>query len=185
MGDDASTQSNEKPAHQVRLSPFGVGKYPVTFAEYDVFCRATDREGPGDAGWGQEDRPVINVSWDDASAYCQWLSTQTGQEYRLLTEAQWEYACRAGSVTAYSFGDDAKALEAHAWYWENAAQQTHPVGQKQANPWGVYDMHGNVWEWVRDWYGAGVCFRQQCSLERLSGSCVVSSRLGVLTCGIQ
>lgn len=152
MGDDQSDQGNEKPTHLVTLSPFAIGKCPVTFEEYDSFCEATDRKTPSDKGWGRNRRPVINVSWDGVQAYCQWLSEQTGQDYRPLTEAQWEYACRAGSKTAYCFGDDEKQLGEYAWYWENAEKKTQPVGQKRANKWGLYDLHGNVWEWVQDWY---------------------------------
>jgi formylglycine-generating enzyme required for sulfatase activity len=115
MGDDKSNQSDEKPVHPVTLSHFAVGKYPVTFEEYDVFCDATGREKPKDEGWGRSRRPVIYVSWDDAVAYCDWLSKQTGQEYRLLTEAQWEYGCRAGSDTAWCFGDAETLL-----LWDNS-----------------------------------------------------------------
>lgn len=153
MGDDKSDRDNEKPAHQVTLSHFAVGKYPVTFAEYDAFCDVTGREKPEDQGWGRDHRPVINVSWDDAQAYCRWLGRQTGQDYRLLTEAQWEYACRAGSDTIWCFGDDEKQLGDYAWYWKNAERKTHPIGEKRANTWGLHDLHGNVWEWVQDWYG--------------------------------
>ncbi|MCB1766768.1 MAG: SUMF1/EgtB/PvdO family nonheme iron enzyme, partial [Candidatus Competibacteraceae bacterium] len=131
MGDDKSPRDNEKPAHPVTLSHFGIGQYPVTFEEYDRFCEAMHRDKPNDQGWGRGRRPVIDVSWDDAQAYCQWLSQQTGQDYRLLTEAQWEYACRAGRDAAYCFGDDEKPLEDYAWYWKNSEGQTHPVGEKQ------------------------------------------------------
>lgn len=140
-------------AHEVILSPFAVGKYPVTFAEYDLFCEFTGREKPSNWRWGRGRRPVINVSWHDAEAYRQWLSEQTGQDYRLLTEAQWEYACRAGSEEAYCFGDDESQLQHYAWYGNNSDGQTHPVGEKRGNRWGLHDMHGNVWEWVGDWYG--------------------------------
>lgn len=85
-------------------------------------------------------------------AYSRWLSEQTGQDYRLLTEAQWEYACRAGSGGDYCFGDSEEELGAYAWYRENAGGQTHPIGTLKPNAWGLYDMHGNVWEWVADWY---------------------------------
>lgn len=154
MGDDRSHRDNEKPAHPVTLSPFGIGQYPVTFAEYDRFCEATSRKKPDDQGWGRGRRPAINLSWDDAQAYCQWLRQQTGQDYRLLTEAQWEYACRARSDAAYCFGDDEKPLHDYAWYGKNSEWQTHPVGEKRANAWGLHDLHGNVWEWVQDWFGA-------------------------------
>ncbi len=155
MGDDKSNQSDEKPAHQVTLSHFAVGKYPVTFDEYDAFCKATGRKKPDDRGWGRDRRPVIYVTWDDAQAYCQWLNQRTGQDYLLLTEAQWEYACRAGSETAWCFSDDEHQLSQYAWYGEDWGKgSTHPVGNKQANAWGLHDLHGNVWEWVQDWYGS-------------------------------
>jgi formylglycine-generating enzyme required for sulfatase activity len=154
MGDE-NMGDREKPVHQVTLSHFSVGKFSVTFEEYDQFCDDTGREKPGDRGWGRGRRPVIYVSWDDAVEYCKWLNKQTGQDYRLLTEAQWEYACRAGSEKAYCFGDDEKQLGEYAWYGEPYPTRgsTHPVGEKLANAWGLYDVHGNVWEWVQDWYG--------------------------------
>ncbi|KOR28189.1 hypothetical protein TI04_11600, partial [Achromatium sp. WMS2] len=107
-----------------------------------------------DRGWGRGNRPVINVTWDDAVAYTKWLSQQTGKDYRLPTEAQWEYAARAGSTSRYFFGDDANRLGDYAWYDGNSNSKTHPVGQKQPNAWGLYDVHGNVWEWTQDrWHG--------------------------------
>jgi len=153
MGDDNSGFDNEKPAHPVTLTHFGIGKYPVTFEEYDAFCQATGRKKPDDASWGRERRPVINVSWGDAVAYCEWLSQQTGARYRLLTEAEWEYACRAGKKILYHFGDDEQQLDDYAWYSKNARRKTHTVGKKQPNEWYLHDMHGNVWEWVHDWFG--------------------------------
>jgi len=154
MGDDNSDQSDEKPAHQVALSAFSIGQYPVTFEDYDKFCDATRRKKLGDCDWGRGDRPVIDISWEDATAYCEWLSQQTGEHYRLLTEAEWEYACRAGSSTRYCFGDDEQRVVDCAWCSKNAGGKTHPVGKKLPNAWQLYDMHGNVWEWVQDWYGA-------------------------------
>jgi formylglycine-generating enzyme required for sulfatase activity len=153
MGEDESQYSDEKPAHEVSVGAFSIGQYPVTFEEYDRFREATSREKPSDWGWGRGTRPAIDVSWEDAAAYCEWLSQQTGVRYRLLTEAEWEYACRAGSATRYSFGDDEPLLGDYAWYSENAESKTHPVGEKKPNAWGLYDLHGNVWEWVQDWYG--------------------------------
>ncbi|MCP4700060.1 MAG: SUMF1/EgtB/PvdO family nonheme iron enzyme, partial [Gammaproteobacteria bacterium] len=154
MGDSQGAGYDwEKPVHEVTLDSFSVACFPVTFAEYDLFCEAAGRKKPEDKGWGRDKRPVINVSWEDAVAYCEWLSAQTQEEYRLLTEAEWEYACRAGSETAYFFGDDEKRFGDYAWYSENSGGKTHPTGEKKPNAWGLYDMHGNAWEWVHDCYG--------------------------------
>jgi formylglycine-generating enzyme required for sulfatase activity len=101
-----------------------------------------------------EDHPVLNVSWDDAVAYCKWLSEVEGREYRLPTEAEWEYSCRGGTTTRYHFGDDAGVLGEYAWYLENSEFRPHPVGQKRPNAWGLYDLHGNVLEWCSDWHSA-------------------------------
>lgn len=143
--------NDEKPIHKVTIKyDFEISKYQVTFDEYDLFCEDTKREMPSDNKWGRGRRPVINVSWHDAVAYCEWLSHKTGQTYRLPTEAEWEYACRAGSDTKWSFGDDEKELDKYAWYSKNSESKTHPVGQKEPNKNGLYDMHGNVYEWCED-----------------------------------
>ena len=97
--------------------------------------------------------PVEKVRWNDAVAFCRKLSDQEGVEYRLPTEAEWEYACRAGTTTRYSFGDDKSQLGKYAWFGGNSGGETHPVGQKLPNIWGLYDMHGDVYEWCQDWYG--------------------------------
>ncbi len=154
MGQDDSPWDDERPAHPVRLDAFSIGQYPVTFAEYDRFCAATRRRPPSDQGWGRGGRPVIDVDWEDARAYCRWLGEQTGEHYRLASEAEWEYACRAGTKTRWSCGDDESRLVAHAWYAKNAGGRTHPVGQRAANDWYLHDMHGTVWEWCRDWYAS-------------------------------
>lgn len=139
-----------RPVHRVMVRPFLLSKYEVTFDEYDLFADGSGRAKPDDEGWGRGRRPVINVNWEDATAYAQWLSEQTGQHYRLPTEAEWEYAARAGTTTAYSFGGDPSRLGDYAWYWENSEKKTHPVGERAPNAWDLYDMHGNVWELVED-----------------------------------
>jgi formylglycine-generating enzyme required for sulfatase activity len=155
MGQDDSPRDVEKPAHRVRVSAFSIGQCPLTFDEYDAFCDATGRRKPDDEGWGRGRRPVVNINWDDARAYCEWLNAQQHDKhgtYRLLTEAEWEYACRAGTETRWSFGDDKAQLRDHAWYISNSNSRTHPVGEKRPNAWQLHDMHGNVWEWCADWY---------------------------------
>jgi formylglycine-generating enzyme required for sulfatase activity len=105
-------------------------------------------------GWplNQPRQPVVRVSWNQAMAFCQWLSKRTGECITLPTEAQWEYACRAGTATPWSFGQDDIRAGDYAWLGGNSGGATHPVGGRKPNPWGLYDMHGNVWEWCADWY---------------------------------
>ena len=150
MGESGFPDS--RPVHSVRIASFEMSKYEVTFEEYDAFTDATGRKQADDAGWGRGRRPVINVSWRDAVAYTQWLSSQTGEHYRLPSEAEWEYAARAGSTTKYSWGNDIGHNRANCGscgsQWDG--RQTAPVGSFGANSWGLHDMHGNVWEWVQD-----------------------------------
>jgi len=153
--DDAYLHEEEQPQHRVRIArPFAIGRCAVTFDEYDRFCTATARQKPDDRGWGRDRRPVINVSWHDAVAYCAWLSRQTGHTYRLPTEAEWEYAARAGTCTPYWWGDTISQGDANCGYgydqFDN--EQTVPVGSFQPNPFGLYDTVGNVCEWVKDVY---------------------------------
>ncbi|MCX7099617.1 MAG: SUMF1/EgtB/PvdO family nonheme iron enzyme [Methylococcales bacterium] len=144
---------NEQPIHPVTLAhPFYLGKYPVTFAEYALFVQATQRQLPNDEGWGKGKRPVINVSWQDANNYAAWLSAQTGNAYRLPTEAEWEYACRARANSRFYWGDNGQLAADYACFWGNSDGKTHSVGEKRPNAWGLYDMAGNVWEWVQDGY---------------------------------
>ena len=146
---------NEGPQHIVHIDyRFAVGVYEVTFAEWDA-CVADGGCGgyvPDDEGWGRGNRPVINVSWDDAQSYVRWLSQKTGESYRLLSESEWEYVARAGSTTQYSWGNDIGHNRANCGgcgsQWDN--EQTAPVGSFSPNVWGVHDMHGNVSEWVED-----------------------------------
>ncbi len=112
-------------------------------------------------GYGRDGFPAINVSHFAALEYCRWLSAKTGKAYRLPTEAEWEYACRAGTTTAYSFGDDAGKLDEYGWHAGNAEEKPHPVGKKKPNPWGLHDMHGNVAEWCIDGYAADTYARRE------------------------
>jgi formylglycine-generating enzyme len=183
---------NEGPQHQVRITkPFYMGDTTVTKDQFAAFMRdsgyRTDAEKAGNswlvvgttykvvdgmnwksAGFEQAgNHPVVHVSWNDAKAFCSWLSKKEGKEYRLPTEAEWEYACRAGSTTQFSFGDDDDDLHKYGNYcdrsntngftWQDKAHQdgydrTAPVGSFKPNPWGLYDMHGNVWQWCEDLY---------------------------------
>lgn len=152
---DPEADSSEFDQHPVSIQrPFLIGRYEVTFKEYDEFVRITGKRSPDDSGWGRDNRPVINVSWEDAVAYAKWLSMMTGKHYRLPTEAEWEYTARAGTETAYWWGN--KVGQNHANCagcgspWDN--KQTAPVGSFSPNSWGLYDTAGNVYEWVQDCY---------------------------------
>ncbi|WP_295390910.1 SUMF1/EgtB/PvdO family nonheme iron enzyme [uncultured Thiodictyon sp.] len=158
---EAECEDGEKPAHQVSVPAFELGKTEVTFADWDA-CVADGgcKQEPEDAGWGRDDRPVINVSWDDAQEYLRWLNRKTGKAYRLPTEAEWEYAARAGTTTAFSTGRCISTRQANYngnYDYNNCGaktgvwlEKTQPVGSYPSNPWGLSDMHGNVWEWIQD-----------------------------------
>jgi formylglycine-generating enzyme required for sulfatase activity len=149
--DEVGRTKGEGPQHEVTITKtFAASKYEVTFDQWDACVAAAACPGAKDA-WGRGIMPVINVSWEDAKLYVAWLSRFTGKEYRLLAEAEWEYAARAGSTTRYSWGDEPGISNANcngcggAWML-----QTAPVGSFRPNPFGMYDMEGNVWEWVED-----------------------------------
>lgn len=141
-------ERDEQPVRQVRIShPFYLGKYEVTQRQWKEVMDNNPSRSKGD------DQPVENVSWEEVQIFIQQLNAKEGVKvYRLPTEAEWEYAARAGTTTSYSFGDDASQLGVYAWYADNAGQHPHEVGGKHPNRWGLYDMQGNVWEWVNDWY---------------------------------
>lgn len=143
---------------QVVTLPNGlrIGKYPVTNAEYYSVMH-----GP-EITHADRMLPVTQVSWYDAQNYCTMLGLLSNQTIRLPTEAEWEYACRAGSTSAYHFGDDPKDLHKYAWFSNNSQGHVHPVGQKLPNTWGLYDMHGNVWEWCQDRVYSGRAVRGGC-----------------------
>jgi len=146
---------DEGPQHEVTIPRnFAVSRFVVTFDQWDACVRhgGCTLPGAGASSWGRGKQPAISVSWDDAQQYVSWLSGSTGKPYRLLSEAEWEYVARAETTTAYSFADDPAMLGDYGWYSGNSGTQAHPVGEKKPNGFGLYDMHGNVWQWVEDCY---------------------------------
>ena len=167
MGDmSGDGYENEQPVHEVTVPAFRMGKHEVTFALWDACVEDGGCNGysPDDEGWGRGNRPVINISWEDVRLFINWLNSKTSGGYRLPSEAEWEYAARAGSATKYYFGDDEAQLCRYAnhadastyEYWRNetcddgVSEGTAEVGRYQPNEFGLYDMHGNVSEWVED-----------------------------------
>ena len=188
MGSPANEpeRDSDERQHGVRVASFAMGQYEVTFEEYDQFCVATGREKPSDESWGRGRRPVINVSWNDAMAYAEWLSQQTGKQYRLPTEAEWEYAARAGMTTPFWTGHcvttDQANYDGNYGYGSPDCgaqtgvyrQKTLPVDSLQPNPWKLYGTMGNVWEWTcsayaKDYDGA----EQKCSKKDTTGPLAV------------
>jgi formylglycine-generating enzyme required for sulfatase activity len=145
MGSEKGKE-NEKPVHKVKITrPFYIGVYEVTQAQYEKVMEENPSyfKGPN--------RPVERVKWDDAVLFCMKLSEKEGVKYGLPTEAEWEYACRAGTTTEFYWGDEMD--ERYAWNHRNPEGRTHDIGKKKPNAWGLYDMSGNAWEWCSDWYG--------------------------------
>ena len=141
---ESDAYSDEKPQHKVTVADFYIGRYLITQAQWEVVMDRNSSRFKGD------NLPVERVSWEEAVEFCDRLTKNTGKQYRLPTEAEWEYACRAGSATKYYFGDEKQKLDHYAWYDGNSKSKTHPVGEKQPNQFGLYDLHGNVWEWCLD-----------------------------------
>jgi formylglycine-generating enzyme required for sulfatase activity len=188
MGDASGNGGDgEKPVHNVSLKPFRLSAHDVTFDQFDKFAVATGRPLPGDQGWGRGNRPVINVNWDDAKAFIAWLNQQSSIRFRLPTEAEWEYAARAGTTTDYYWG--AAASHEQANYGsekccEGLAQgrdqwvNTSPVGSFPPNPWGLYDMLGNVWQWTEDCWNESYSSAPADGSPWLAGACTRRVRRG-------
>ena len=176
MGSKAGSRGSkedERPQHAVRIDPFWIGKYevgwdlfePFVYRDYEIMSLNGELSADIDAvsrptkpyldmtfGMGKENFPAVGMTQYGAIQFCKWLYVRTGIFYRLPTEAEWEYACRAGSTSAYSYGDDPGQLAEYAWFEQNSDNKTQPVGLKKPNAWGLYDMHGNVAEWTIDQY---------------------------------
>ena len=190
MGDiDGTGTAYERPVRTVQVAPFAIGKYEVTFNEWLSCMEAKGcTKRPSHEGWGATGRPVINVSWNDAQQYVKWLSAHTGDRYRLPSEAEWEYAARAGTESRFSWGDGAEWVCDQAnifdadgraanpqWTWNAQCRDgypfTAPVGQFKPNPWGLHDMFGNVWEWTQDCWNPDYTDAPLDARARTTGQC--------------
>ena len=170
---DAAHREDEVPLHEVKIAPFWMGTHEITWDIYEMFLNRDYEQTMSDRplseevdavsrpttpyldmtfGMGKENMPAIGMTQYNAIQFCKWLYAKTGVFYRLPTEAEWEYACRAGASSVYFFGDSPAELDTYAWYADNSEDKTHPIGQKKPNPWGLYDILGNVMEWTADQY---------------------------------
>ncbi len=201
-GGSEGEHSDEMPVHTVKLGPFYIGRYEVTVEQFWKFIQATGYKTTAELkGWSyiwsgnawkkvkgitwehdvtggrrtsrEWDHPVVHVSWYDAVRYCMWMSEQSGRQYRLPTEAEWEYAARGGGKSISAYNDT--SVDAVAWYKENAGGTTHPVGSMMPNALGLYDMQGNVWEWCSDWYNSD--YYQESPVENPAGPATGSFRV--------
>ncbi len=174
---DMACLEAEKPVHTVKVKSFRLSKHEVTFDQYDAFATATGRAKPDDKGWGRGNRPVINVNWEDANAFVTWLAKQTGEPFRLPTEAEWEYAARGGTNTVYLWGNEVGFGLANCTGCGSNfdGDRTSPVGTFAASKFGLHDMHGNVWEWVQDCWQEGYAGAPTDGSARMTGNC--SSRI--------
>ena len=170
---DTKATFSEKPQHRVRITkPFYLGKYLVTHEQWEAVM------GSNPSYFKGPKNPVEQVSWDDCQKFLEKLNTKTakqGGKFVLPSEAQWEYACRAGSKTRFCFGDDEARLGDYAWYAANSGGKPHPVGEKKPNAWGLYDMHGNVWEWCQDWWKNG--YYKESPVDDPTGAATGSDRV--------
>jgi sulfatase modifying factor 1 len=147
------TERDEKPVHSVTVNDFSMCKYEITVAEYKAFCKATGRTMPKTPSWGLKDiYPIVNVNFTDAADYCNWLSKVTGKNYRLPTEAEWEFAARGGTKSSNYLYAGSDNFDEVGWNNSNAGDQAKAIGLKKPNELGLYDMSGNVMEWCKDWY---------------------------------
>ncbi len=166
---DQRGYADEYPQHRVTLSPFYIGKYPITQSQWRAVMRTNPSHFIGN------NHPIDSVTWDEAIEFCRRLSYATGRLYRLPSEAEWEFACRASTYTQFNYGDEEELLSQYAWSLVNSSNHTHPVGEKKPNGWGLYDMHGNVWEWCQDWYSAD--YYSHSSNVNPAGSATGTSRI--------
>jgi sulfatase modifying factor 1 len=174
MGDtEMEGDADEQPAHEVTLKSFSIAKTETTVLQYKTFCNATGRVFPHEMADEVNDHPMTYVSWHDAVAYTDWLADKTGKNYRLPTEAEWEYAARGGNKSEGHKYSGGRSLDAVGWYGKNVRRRQ--VALKRANELGIYDMSGNVWEWCKDWYGSD--YYATSSKENPRGSATGSERV--------